>query len=57
MATEERDDVSAQLRTALRGLVPRPTGSFRHRAWQTFEQALDRHLAAKRGLTTAQTRR
>ena len=58
MDSEHRDDVTLQLRTALLGLLPRPSGAFRHRARKTFEEALDRHLASRaRGFTPAQNRR
>ena len=58
MSTTQRDEMNAYLRSVLLGLVPPPSGAFRRRAWEAFEQALDRHLAAKRGhVTHAQTRR
>jgi hypothetical protein len=49
MASEHQDDMTPHLRTAMLGLVAAPSGDVRRRAWETFERALDRHLAAKRG--------
>ena len=50
--------MTVHLRSALLAFLPTPSGDFRRRAWETFEQALDRHLAAKRGgFTQAQTQR
>ena len=58
MVSQHKDDVSLQLRTALLGLVPKPSRAFRRRAWKTFEEALDRHLASRGGgLSPAETRR
>ena len=49
--------MTVQLRSALGGLVPKPTREFRRRAWRSFERALDRHLAGKHGVSGAQPHR
>jgi hypothetical protein len=52
------DNVSTSLRTALLERTTRPTGDVRRRTWRTFQRALERHLARKRGrLSPIETRR
>ena len=53
MTLDERDDVTTFLRTTLAALVPAPSQECRQRAWKTFEQALERHLAQKRPALSA----
>jgi hypothetical protein len=58
MQSEIRDDMTVHLRSALRALLPTPTREFRRRAWETFERALDRHLAGQSsGVSRPQTQR
>jgi hypothetical protein len=48
MANDTTNDAVAALRHALANHAPKPSRDFRRRAWQAFEQALDRHLARQR---------
>lgn len=56
MVTETTNHALAALRTALAIRAPMPTPEFRQKAWQVFEQALDRHLA-RYGTTARVTQR
>ncbi len=45
---DETEEVEiAVVHDALAKKAPKPTVEFRERAWQTFQAALDRHLASK----------
>ena len=44
---DETEEVEIGLHDVLVKEAPQPTSEFRERAWQTFQAALDRHLASK----------
>jgi hypothetical protein len=50
MTRDGRDDMILLLRSTTPSGLPRPTAEFRRRAWDVFTAALDRRLAARRGL-------
>jgi hypothetical protein len=56
MTVKEKTEVTTLLRALSPG--PEPTREYRQRAWRAFEEALERHLADKRGaVKQRQTRR
>jgi hypothetical protein len=56
MFTNEKEDVTGFVRTALCGGMPTPTGEVRRRSWRAFQAALERHLAKRRPLKPVQSR-
>jgi hypothetical protein len=55
MAEDEAYTMTVLLRATLLGRMPEPTREFRRRAWRTFEEALERHLAGKRRAVRARS--